>query len=138
MLSKRSIDVLRTRLPLRKSQVELGYHRAETGPTSNFVGNHMTQGAIDLVQAELKQKTTAVLPLSNEPAGNPKFAPPDKSMAPHLAPSCKDIKSDRNFSSFSKREGSEGLHEQGSLIVHDTQKPTLAQLKSVIRRRRAE
>lgn len=35
------------------AQVELGYERVERGPTTNFVGNHMTQGAIDLVQAEL-------------------------------------------------------------------------------------
>jgi hypothetical protein len=35
--------------------VELGYEKAEIGPTTNFVGNHMTQGAIDLVQAELGQ-----------------------------------------------------------------------------------
>lgn len=30
---------------------------AEIGPTSNFVGNHMTQGAIDMVQALLKIRT---------------------------------------------------------------------------------
>jgi hypothetical protein len=35
--------------------LELGYQRVELGPTSNFVGNHMTQGAIDLVQAELSK-----------------------------------------------------------------------------------
>ncbi|GAB4818890.1 hypothetical protein N2152v2_005936 [Parachlorella kessleri] len=35
-------------------QVELGYERVERGLTTNFVGNHMTQGAIDLVQAELE------------------------------------------------------------------------------------
>ncbi|GMH40669.1 hypothetical protein BSKO_08573 [Bryopsis sp. KO-2023] len=34
--------------------VELGYERVETGPTTNFVGNHMTQAAIDLVQADLE------------------------------------------------------------------------------------
>lgn len=38
-------------------QLELGFvHAVEVGPTSNFVGNHMTQGAIDLVQAELGQR----------------------------------------------------------------------------------
>jgi hypothetical protein len=38
-------------------QLELGFiHAVEIGPTSNFVGNHMTQGAIDLVQAELGQR----------------------------------------------------------------------------------
>jgi len=31
----------------------LGYEKPQTGPTTNFVGNHMTQGAIDLVQYEL-------------------------------------------------------------------------------------
>lgn len=33
----------------------------KTGPTSNFVGNHMTQGAIDLVQAHLQQPARAAL-----------------------------------------------------------------------------
>ena len=46
--------------------MQLGYHHVETGPTSNFVGNHMTQGAIDLVQAELGHK----------PAGKLLGAPP--------------------------------------------------------------
>lgn len=36
--------------------IEPGYEpRKKAGPTTNFVGNHMTQGAIDLVQAELEQ-----------------------------------------------------------------------------------
>ncbi|KAI3438268.1 hypothetical protein D9Q98_000703 [Chlorella vulgaris] len=35
-------------------KVDLGYERVKVGPTSNFVGNHMTQGAIDLVQAQLE------------------------------------------------------------------------------------
>jgi len=30
-----------------------GYEKPQSGPTTNFVGNHMTQGAIDLVQYEL-------------------------------------------------------------------------------------
>ena len=33
--------------------VEPGYERPAIGPTTNFVGNHMTQGAIDLAQGEL-------------------------------------------------------------------------------------
>lgn len=36
-------------------KVELGYEKADGGLTTNFVGNHMTQGAIDLVQAELNR-----------------------------------------------------------------------------------
>jgi len=36
--------------------VQPGYERPLTGPTTNFVGNHMTQGAIDLVQSELMQR----------------------------------------------------------------------------------
>ncbi|KAK9829923.1 hypothetical protein WJX72_008670 [[Myrmecia] bisecta] len=40
----------------QSKSVVCGYERAESGPTTNFVGNHMTQGAIDLVQAELMQK----------------------------------------------------------------------------------
>lgn len=35
-------------------EVEPGYEKVEIGPTTNFVGNHMTQAAIDLVQAELQ------------------------------------------------------------------------------------
>lgn len=42
-------------------QAELGYERVKTGPTSNFVGNHMTQGAIDLVQAHLEQPARGAL-----------------------------------------------------------------------------
>lgn len=42
-------------LPPPAPQTELGYERVKVGPTSNFVGNHMTQGAIDLVQAHLEQ-----------------------------------------------------------------------------------
>ena len=30
-----------------------GYEKPQSGPTTNFVGNHMTQGAIDLVRYEL-------------------------------------------------------------------------------------
>ena len=30
-----------------------GYEKPDSGATTNFVGNHMTQGAIDLVQNEL-------------------------------------------------------------------------------------
>ena len=48
-------------------QVELGYEEAECGPTSNFVGNHMTQGAIDLVQAELKRKPNSYPHISFAP-----------------------------------------------------------------------
>ena len=32
---------------------EPGYEKPQSGHTTNFVGNHMTQGAIDLVQHEL-------------------------------------------------------------------------------------
>ncbi|KAK9862831.1 hypothetical protein WJX84_001247 [Apatococcus fuscideae] len=37
----------------RNKLMPLGYEKTELGPTTNFVGNHMTQGAIDLVQADL-------------------------------------------------------------------------------------
>lgn len=40
------------------AQRELGYEKVEVGPTTNFVGNHMTQAAIDLVQAELESVNT--------------------------------------------------------------------------------
>jgi hypothetical protein len=35
-------------------EVELGFERVELGPTSNFVGNAMTMGAVDMVQALLQ------------------------------------------------------------------------------------
>ena len=41
---------------------EPGYEKPQSGHTTNFVGNHMTQGAIDLVQHEL----TRVDPLQQE------------------------------------------------------------------------
>ena len=39
---------------------EPGYERVEIGPTTNIVGNHMTQAAIDLVQAELEPPSDAL------------------------------------------------------------------------------
>lgn len=44
-------------------QAELGFEKADLGPTTNFVGNHMTQGAIDLVQAELEGPQEEEAPL---------------------------------------------------------------------------
>ena len=38
---------------------EAGYEKPQRGPTSNFVGNHMTQGAIDLVQGSLTRRDPA-------------------------------------------------------------------------------
>ena len=35
---------------------ELGYEKIRSGPTSNFVGTHMPQGAIELVQSELQRQ----------------------------------------------------------------------------------
>lgn len=35
---------------------DLGYEQVETGPTSNFVGNHMTQAAVDVVQYQLGKR----------------------------------------------------------------------------------
>lgn len=68
--------------------MELGYERAETGPTSNFVGNHMTQGAIDLVQAELERPAVATpAPLLALSASRPQLvgssagAPLERSLA---------------------------------------------------------
>merc|ERR1712078_851541 len=42
-----------------KVEPELGYEKPQIGPTSNFVGNHMTQGAIDLIQSQLSRKDRA-------------------------------------------------------------------------------
>ena len=40
----------------RDKEVVPGYERLHMGPTTNFVGNHMTQGAIDMVQMQLKSR----------------------------------------------------------------------------------
>jgi hypothetical protein len=61
--------------------VELGYEEAECGPTSNFVGNHMTQGAIDLVQAELKRKPNSYPQISFAPE---RISNPDEVLPPRL------------------------------------------------------
>lgn len=53
------------------AQAELGYERVKTGPTSNFVGNHMTQGAIDLVQAQLEQPARVALLLGADAGPQP-------------------------------------------------------------------
>lgn len=54
---KSGIDPLKENLDGSTKSVALGHEVAEVGPTSNFVGNHMTQGAIDMVQALLKMRT---------------------------------------------------------------------------------
>lgn len=54
---KLGIDPLTENLDGSTKSVALGHEVAEVGPTSNFVGNHMTQGAIDMVQALLKMRT---------------------------------------------------------------------------------
>ncbi|KAK9833532.1 hypothetical protein WJX81_002467 [Elliptochloris bilobata] len=43
----------------RKLKPLVGYERPLIGATTNFVGNHMTQGAIDLVQMELRGRDAA-------------------------------------------------------------------------------
>jgi hypothetical protein len=62
----------------RPLQVDLGYERVKVGPTSNFVGNHMTQGAIDLVQAQLEQPAAPpqLLLLDDAAARESRPAPP--------------------------------------------------------------
>ncbi|CAK0784952.1 hypothetical protein CVIRNUC_008157 [Coccomyxa viridis] len=47
-------DALKERPDGKYLKVLPGYERPQCGPTTNFVGNHMTQGAIDLVQMELQ------------------------------------------------------------------------------------
>lgn len=49
-------DALLERPDGTMKKVDPGYERPQGGPTTNFVGNHMTQGAIDLVQSELVQR----------------------------------------------------------------------------------
>ena len=49
-------DALEQRADGSARERELGFERPASGPTTNFVGNHMTQGAIDLVQAQLARR----------------------------------------------------------------------------------
>ena len=51
--SRKGYDALEQQSDGRMIERPLGYEKPQTGPTTNFVGNHMTQGAIDLVQYEL-------------------------------------------------------------------------------------
>lgn len=51
--SRSGYDALEQRPDGSIIPVEPGYEKPATGATTNFVGNHMTQGAIDLVQNEL-------------------------------------------------------------------------------------
>lgn len=82
--AKKGIDPFKEHLDGSKKVVELGYEEAECGPTSNFVGNHMTQGAIDLVQAELKRKPNSYPHISFAPEriSNPDEVLPARLPAP--------------------------------------------------------
>ena len=58
----------------REKIMPLGYEKTELGPTTNFVGNHMTQGAIDLVKADLEEDSPVAAPmprLAEFPAARP-------------------------------------------------------------------
>lgn len=59
----------------KKQDIALGYEKPQTGPTTNFVGNHMTQGAIDLVQAQLDKQDAAYQMLKLK-AYNDRFSAP--------------------------------------------------------------
>ncbi len=50
---KKGYDALEQTLDGTIIKREPGYEKPQSGHTTNFVGNHMTQGAIDLVQHEL-------------------------------------------------------------------------------------
>ena len=54
--ARKGYDALEETPDGAKVSAEVGYEKPQVGPTSNFVGNHMTQGAIDLVQGSLVRK----------------------------------------------------------------------------------
>lgn len=85
-------------------QVELGYEEAECGPTSNFVGNHMTQGAIDLVQAELKRKPNSYPRISFAPEriSNPAEVLPARLPAPETKSTEKTLHADETQAGWAK------------------------------------
>ena len=49
----RQVATIESSLPPQPTT--LGYEEVAVGPTSNFVGNHMTQAAVDLVQYQLRR-----------------------------------------------------------------------------------
>ena len=67
--SRREMDRLRNTHPLapyRDPKImeddghpQLGYEKIISGPTGNFVGNHMTQGAMDIIRADLARPDAA-------------------------------------------------------------------------------
>jgi tetratricopeptide (TPR) repeat protein len=57
--ARRGYDALEEWKDGSKVEPDLGYEKPQIGPTSNFVGNHMTQGAIDLIQSQLSRKDRA-------------------------------------------------------------------------------
>ena len=65
------IDVFKQNLDGTEKRVELGFERVELGPTSNFVGNAMTTGAVDMVQALLqyRRKTPEISQKRSEDEG---------------------------------------------------------------------
>ena len=53
--TRRGYDALVASVDGKPLPVEAGYERPQRALTTNFVGNHMTQGAIDLVQSALER-----------------------------------------------------------------------------------
>ena len=115
--------------------MELGYHfGVETGPTSNFVGNHMTQGAIDLVQADLGQISSKVLLMRATQKG-PKLGLPSMP--------AKQTKSDKSpgplliEGTLDGQVASADVEELGPVIVVPGQRPPdLTDLRKAVRRQR--
>lgn len=87
----------------------LGHEVAEVGPTSNFVGNHMTQGAIDMVQALLQMRVKEKVVDSKPPQRIESGGLPDRGPLPCEDSTCMMINDpqDRSYKSLNIVESRE-------------------------------
>lgn len=119
-------------------QLELGFlHGVETGPTSNFVGNHMTQGAIDLVQAELGQRPSMAKRLQQ--LQNTVIRAPQLRLIEQVPGPAPRLLTDG--AETGNGDGSAALGEQelriGPVVVVPGQRPPdLTELRNAVRRQR--
>lgn len=122
-------------------QLELGYHfPVETGPTSNFVGNHMTQGAIDLVQSELGQKSAKTLRLQ---AAQQQSLPNQIPISPLALPTTrrtnppKLLLKEDDIATIQVQNSSLEAEIAPIVAVQGGRPPDLTELRKAVRRQRA-
>ncbi|EFJ45209.1 hypothetical protein VOLCADRAFT_94363 [Volvox carteri f. nagariensis] len=97
---------------------EPGYEVVEVGPTTNFVGNAMSAGAVDLVMAQLEQLQNQT---SNERPYSLAYAPKHSAVSPDPAPPAHQTPAPSPRSS-STATGS--LYGDGTVSTHITTSPS--------------